>query len=372
MKKLIFISGIYPRFKGGAEYQMRLIAEQLKNEYEIVFVYLGDIPGEFVENTSSEMIDGYKVHFIKSCSKLDNVLLKYTYAKRLYQVLELEKPDIVYQRVYKFMSYYISTFQKELGFKHFIHIADLFTIQFNKKNIREKFNYFFLKQTANNKSTFIVQTAEQKKILNTHGIKAALQVYNMHPIKEIDVEEISLKKEKSPIKHIIWVANIRPIKQLEVYIDLATYYKDNENYQFHIIGDLQDANYAQPIMDKVQLLPNVYHYSGKDNIFVNDFIEQKASLVVNSSSSEGFSNVFIQSWLKGVPVLSLNSNPDQLLSQNSEFGVFCNNDNEFFFKSLETLLQNKDYVSQANNCYLLSKKLFSFENVNYIKQLFQK
>ena len=62
-QKILLITGIYPRFKGGAEYQMRLIADQLKEEYEIVFVYLGDIPGEIVKKTYNETIEGYKSLF---------------------------------------------------------------------------------------------------------------------------------------------------------------------------------------------------------------------------------------------------------------------------------------------------------------------
>lgn len=371
-QKLVFVTGIYPLFKGGAEYQMRLIADRLKEEYDIVFLYLGDVPGQYVNQTRIEIVEGYKTYFIKSCTKWDSLTLKYTYGQRIYEVLKQEKPDFVYQRVLKFMSYYLSKYQQELGYQHFIHVADLFTLQFDRTTLRGKFNYHFFKKTVVNKSQFVVQTGEQLEVLNQLGIMPVLQIYNMHPSLDEAILPFIEKKEKNEVAHIVWVANIKPIKQVELFVALAEQYKANPAFHFDVIGSIQDHQYANPILERIQQLDNLTHYQGKDNTFVNDFLLNEASLVVNTSVSEGFSNVFIQSWLRGIPVLSLNSDPDQLFVKHQALG-YCVHGQVNELKDKVTALVNKaDYKHRALQCFEISNHLFSFDNITHIKQLLQK
>ncbi|MDM1457281.1 glycosyltransferase family 4 protein [Myroides odoratimimus] len=370
-EKIVLVTGLYPLFKGGAEYQMRLIADRLKKEYEIVFLYLGDVPGQRVEETTSQIVDGYKVYFIKSCTKLDTLTLKYTYGRRIYEVLQKEKPAFVYQRVLKFMSYYISKYQNELGYKHFIHVADLFTLQFNRDTLRGKFNYHFFQKTVENKSRFIVQTGEQREALATLGVTPVLQVYNMHPTLDNAVLQYIEKKVKSEVAHIVWVANIKPIKQLELFVELAEKYSGNPKVHFDIIGSIQDAMYANPIIERMKGLSNITHYQGKDNEFVNEFLLKEGSLVVNTSVSEGFSNVFIQSWLRGIPVLSLNSDPDKVFDKHPELGSCVFGDGDALEAKVGELLNKESYQYNAQRCFEIGNDLFSFENIGKIKELLQ-
>ena len=367
--KLIIISGFYPIFKGGAEYQMRLIADQLNDQFEIVFIYLGDIPGFEVAQSRYENIDGYKVYFLKSPTKIDQLFLRFFYSKRLFKILKEENPDFVYQRVYKFISYYISKFQKTLKFQHFIHIADLFTIEFKANTLRNKLNFKFFKNTAENESKFIVQTAEQEEILSRYDVKPVLQVYNMHPIVDLNIQYIASSKQIEKKKHIVWVANIKPIKQLEIFLELATSFQNNDDVEFDIIGSVQDTIYANPLLEKIKTLNNVNHYTDKDNVFVNEFLLNNAFLVINTSKSEGFSNVFIQSWLRGIPVISLNSNPDNLFDKFSEFGKYCNNSIELLENYVVKMIDNDEYFQKSINCYERSRELFSFKNIEKIKRL---
>lgn len=369
-KKILLVTGIYPLFKGGAEYQMRLIADQLNEQYEVVYVYLGDIPGRTVESTRLEIVDGYKVYFIKTCGRIDGLLLKRSYAKELYKVVRRERPDFVYQRVLKFMSYYLAKYQAKLKYRHIIHIADVFTLEFKRKSLRDKINFYFFLATVKYQPHFVVQTGEQSTLLRKLGVAPSLQLYNMHPKVEIDVLSVARHKINNTPKHIVWVANIKPIKQLEVFVDLAVKFVDVSDFHFTVIGDIQDSSYASEIVKRMAALSNITHYKDKDNSFVNRYILEKASLVVNTSKSEGFSNVFIQSWLRGVPVLSLNSNPDLLFDKHPDFGI-CANDSDNLVKGLEKILDCNTYVTRAENCYNVSRQLFSFDNVNRLKRLLE-
>src|SRR5690606_38278059 len=292
-----------------------------------------------VHKTHCEKIDGYKVYVVKSCGKFDSLFFKYVYSRRIYKILKKETPDFVYQRVLKFVSYYIASFQIQLGYKHLIHISDLFTIDFRISSLRDRISFYFFRKTLKKKPRFIVQTNEQKTILARYNIEPALQVYNMHPLPEFDVNIAVTRKIREKVKHIVWVANIRPIKGFDILAEVISQLK-GFNIKFDTIGDVQDTAYAQPILDKIKNESIVTHYTGKNNVFVNKFIEDEAFLVINTSKSEGFSNVFIQSWLRGVPVISLNSNPDSLFDTNKEFGIYCEGLIEMMTDGISELINN--------------------------------
>lgn len=370
-RKIAILTGLYPHFNGGAEYQMRVIADQLKEQYEIVFVYLGDVTTRVVKETYSKYIDGYKVYFIKSPSRLDALSLRIFYARRLYQLLKNEKPDFVYQRVLKFVSFYISEFQKKLKYTHIIHIADLYTLQFKQATLRGKLAYYFFRKTVNNRPRFVVQTNEQGALLESYGVQSFVQIYNMHPLPIFSAEKEIEKKKSNPIKTIVWIGNLRPIKQLEVFLDIADAYKSNASLQFVVIGNPFDSRYAESMLKRMKALANVVHYAGKDNVFVNDVILKKAYLTVNTSESEGFSNVFIQSWLRGVPVLSLNSNPDDIFTKHACLGAYCNNNAAVMEKMIMEAVLANDYQEDARKCADLAKRYFSFENIEKIRSLLE-
>jgi len=46
-----------------------------------------------------------------------------------------------------------------------------------------------------------------------------------------------------------------------------------------------------------------------------------SKVLLNTSPSEGFSNAFLEAWFLGRPVLSLNSDPDGLLSDSEPRGI---------------------------------------------------
>ena len=298
--------------------------------------------------------------------------MKYAYSRQIYKVLRTERPDFVYQRVLKFVSYYISKFQKELKFKHFIHVADLFTLEFRNESLRDRFNFYFFKKTISNSPQFVVQTKEQTLLLSKYRVKPSLQIYNMHPSQKIEAISIAKGKIDRRKKTIVWIANIKPIKQLEVFIDLAEHYFKDDGFQFTVIGDVQDDRYGRPLVNRINLLPNVTHHTDKDNTFVNQYLLKEASLVVNTSKSEGFSNVFIQSWLRGVPVLSLNSNPDGLFDSYPQLGAYCENNTTELENKVIELLDSHTYVSRAECCYDIAMDLFTFSNIDRLKQLFKK
>ena len=59
-------------------------------------------------------------------------------------------------------------------------------------------------------------------------------------------------------------------------------------------------------------MPNLIYVGGVPQDEVNRRLEQ-GHILVNTSRFEGFSNTFVQAWMRKVPVVSLNSDPDNIL-----------------------------------------------------------
>ena len=73
---------------------------------------------------------------------------------------------------------------------------------------------------------------------------------------------------------------------------------------------------------------------------VNSLLEH-TDLLVNTSDHEGFSNTFIQAWMRRVPVVSLRVDPDRLLSRGG-LGAVASGDEEKLYESVASLLDDPD------------------------------
>src|SRR5690606_23581632 len=142
-----------------------------------------------------------------------------------------------------------------------------------------------------------------------------LQTYNMHPIAKININEVVPRKASHCKKVIAWIGNARPVKRLEKFIWIAAKMEKYSDLSFAVVGKIYDNEYGRALQKQLDGAKNITYYGERDNDWINKFLEDEVFLTVNTSDSEGFSNVFIQSWLRGVPVLSLNSNPDNLFNR---------------------------------------------------------
>jgi len=80
-----------------------------------------------------------------------------------------------------------------------------------------------------------------------------------------------------------------------------------------MIGREGDATYAA-LHERIRQMANV-DYLGELPVERVDAEIAASDILVNTSSTEGFPNTFIQGWLRGVPAVSCYVDPDKCLSQ---------------------------------------------------------
>lgn len=149
--------------------------------------------------------------------------------------------------------------------------------------------------------------------------------------------EIKGSNEKPCTPVVLWVGSMAKVKQPELFEKLAEAIPEA---RFQMIG----GHYGnQELYDRIK--DGARKYSNLHFLGVVPFNEiekyfSHASILVNTSMFEGFPNAFIQAWMNYVPVVSLNSDPDDVIYEN-KLG-FHSKTFEQMVKDVKILLKDKE------------------------------
>ena len=102
-------------------------------------------------------------------------------------------------------------------------------------------------------------------------------------------------------------------KQVELFFRLASLIPE---VKFQTIGGVVDRNYYDEIKRISQDVPNLEFLGSIPFHEINQYFKQ-AVILVNTSRFEGFPHAFIQAWMSYTPVVSLNSDPDEIICRYS-------------------------------------------------------
>lgn len=133
-------------------------------------------------------------------------------------------------------------------------------------------------------------------------------VPNFHPTP---LETVA---KQGPVK-VLWVANLKDLKQPEIFIRLATELQEIPNAQFIMIGALQGTAHLKHKYLKLIEGARALNYLGPKRQEEVNAILARSHILVNTSRYEGFPNTFIQAWFRQMPVVSLQVSPDRLIEK---------------------------------------------------------
>jgi glycosyltransferase involved in cell wall biosynthesis len=153
------------------------------------------------------------------------------------------------------------------------------------------------------------QNETQRTILEREFQLPSRRMISGHPIpaKPLPAE----RKLESPI--VLWAGNLGLKKRPEKFIELAQL-AQNTNLQFVMMGGHANSGRTDTLFARTP--PNLtwlgrLSFDNALNLF------DRAAFFVNTSTvmAEGFPNTFIQAWLRGIPVLSLDVDPDGIIKR---------------------------------------------------------
>ncbi len=156
--------------------------------------------------------------------------------------------------------------------------------------------------------------------------------------------EIASGRERLANSEVLWVGRVVALKRLELYLDVAESLPD---ITFHIAGGADDdEGYAGRLFGRASALKNVVGHGVLDRQSIMN-LYQRCSLLLCTSSIEGFPNTFIEAWGFGMPVVT-SFDPDNLI-RDHDLGAVAHDSAEFATVIRKILADDASYRYWSDN-----------------------
>ena len=340
--KIAFIIGLYPFQIGGAEMQSLEIAEALSlMGHRITFI-----------SYSKRKYTSDKFETIQISPRPSWDFFHLTTKLKLFNALNTVSPDIVYHRAFVPYSCYVAQWCKIQSVPFYFHSADIYTLTRKNVSIKNIISNKFLEYTLKNCTGVICQNNEQELALKRFKINKIKKIYNIHKINHMPIN--------ANRNEIVWIGKFIPAKNPSLFVNMAKVFKHDANLVFTMFSS-KTIKSEENIRLKQEIENNNIHLiEGKDNDYINNYLCERAAVLVNTSESEGISNTFIQGWMRGIPVLSLNSNPDNWFDI-YDIGYCCNGNEKLLDEALNQLLNKIKDDDYKQNLIKFANNRFSSE-----------
>ncbi len=344
---------------GGAQYQAQCVTDALveSGKYDVYFIARQTAPY-------------YKaVNYILINISITNKVRRGRFLldiPSLYKTLVKIEPDYIYQRVGCTFTGVAAYYCRKHNSKMIWHVASDSDVNkklnLQKQGIIQRLEKKFFEYGIKNTDMIVTQTKDQSNVLfRDYGRRATLIVPNFHP-------KPSESLIKNSTKNIVWIGNIKDIKRPELFIQLAEKLLDLTNVKFRMIGVKSDNIKWQKLLEqKVDTLDNI-EYLGAINHEAVKRVLACSHILINTSKWEGFSNTFIESWMREVPVVTLGINPDGVFTKN-RIG-YCSSSLDDMTEKVRQLIINDNLRNEyGKNASEYAQKNHSISNINKIIHL---
>lgn len=362
IKLCVVMPGHWSDRMGGAQYQAAKLIDVLIASEEFDIYYL-------TRNVDiSFKPKGYKIIAIRKPFRVLRGLLFLDTLPLLKSLSEI-KPDVIYTRIGCAYTGIAAFYAKHNRCKLVWHVSsDTNTtpqsLRFSRSMLSDFLDRKIFEYGVRNADHIIAQTKFQAlQLRNNFGKNTAEIIANFHPLP---TEKIS----KGKLIRVVWVANLKPLKQPEVFIRLANDLAFLTDVEFILIGAMQGSSgWKTKISRQIHSTGNIRYLGCVPQEQVNAVLAE-SHILVNTSKWEGFTNTFIQAWMRKVPVVSLNINPDNLFDDR-QLGFFAGH-YELLKEYTEALIRDSELRNTMGEfAYQYALKYHSENNAQRILSLFK-
>ena len=336
---------------------------------------------------------GYDVHYLAATQnpekilrkreRLENVVIHWIAAKKkgyfekeqfkqIADILLEILPDIVYQRGRSYHTYIAGQYSRR-NQKRFIWASNgengceprKYVPNLARSNKSLAAKLFLLPQAIRVDRAFqkgirmasihVNQTNHQANDLKKYFSKNGVIIKSAHPFKD-NVERCKKNQQ------VLWLGGLNEEKQPEKFIMLSESFLRENDWKFILAGGAQNKAFESKIYNlakgknNLELVGHV-PYEDSSQYFAN------AWLSVNTSKVEGLPNAMVQSWLAGTPVVSLNVDPDDLITK-YRMGLFAKSDMNCLIECCRKLMEDDQLrYEMSRNARKYSRQLFDIKTI---------
>lgn len=288
---------------GGESVQQILLAKALVRMGHEVSTIVSDLG-----QPDGEIIDGIKVW--KTCRQEAGLpVLRFVYPRMtsFFSALKKADADVYYQSCAGVLTGFTAYFCKKNKRKYIFRVAHDTDCIPGQELIDYSRDRMIYKYGLKNADIISVQSEKQAALLVQHYGSDSVLI-NM----AVETPEPGSQPRKDV--DVLWVNNIRPFKRPDIMLEIARRLPD---IKFRMIGGPCDGytDLYENISLEAEKIANLEFMGFVPYHEVNQYYS-RTKVFINTSDSEGFPNSFLQSWVRGIPVISY-FDPDGVIERES-------------------------------------------------------